>query len=993
MLFRHLVSAQLLIVLSCSVDCVAELRIGVIADQQHIGLWNRIAANDADKKVIALNGSAWTDDEAFPVLTPESVRQFANLADLLVVPDMQRDGKVLGATFWDSKSGSLLNDCSATEEQTQEEILGSALQKAIRKISDTNHTTIRLVAGKSLIEDQPTTDAVTEALARQLCRADQAVVLLNQDQRSSVTESQKDTTTLTVTITRAGKGISASLAVINDESSDLTYTATAETANLEIVNRLAEQAFEHFDWAPEEATPDDPKTWSTRFAGLSDALFERDLFLPSFRQAELSLLSDHSYEARQMFADRMGKFLERTRYRKPKLDGRIFRTLVAKTISLQATIAETLSADNPKTLIHHLKWPDVYSRGHRLILLFGFITPSLDFDDSQRLNEQLHYALLSPISAIREAAANSRDAKEAYSRAIAAVDSSFRRLNRNESPAIALTLVTDWLDWFDEQPANQRDPMKLNRALDEFTIHAYPLDSKITEPFHDRLLQHKDGYVRMIGLRGKIVTRWLTDGSDASQQTAQFAEVRDAALKLFDESEEQKIPGVRRAVVDFLDHSYNYLRLRREPMSLQMIETAKMLQERGIFAERIILDGARGVGTEESATVAHEFLTKLAKQRSAGSRFSRDATKILKKMEHKWPSLQSAQQDVPITFTRLLDRQKPGRRPLLVHPRVHNNELIVLDLDDASGGTWIQCLAIPLDGGEVRFLGEYAIPESYGSIYMGLHYFVTTACLDNNNLVAAMGNGREGANCEIVRFSLDRPTTDVMLPRGVLPNGIVQSLAVANGELFCGMKEGSLIRVSGFSKTVASDANTLVPKVIASSNGNLATSPLDKFKEFSVPLLISDPAQQRILAFVKLGQSERYRTSAWQFELETGELSLLREFERGNFSQNHLLKDDVLTLSGTGVTRWNLKENVVRNLPDSIQPTAPALCNGKLFSVQTDGAINSTDAISRKTEVFYPGQISGKPHDSSDRSYVIPVDDNRFLVYFAQQIWLATPDK
>lgn len=437
-------------------------------------------------------------------------------------------------------------------------------------------------------------------------------------------------------------------------------------------------------------------------------------------------------------------------------------------------------------------------------------------------------------------------------------------------------------------------------------------------------------------------------------------------------------------------------------MAILMMDTVNELMDRKALPQpRMALDAVYKAG-DDSKQQAHDLITRFVSYRARAGRSSSDsytvrARKILMDLESKWPELAAEPRQSPIDVQELF--AAPGRgfsQAMITYPMVRADTVFFLVIAQEAKGTSVQLMAVPLQGGDAVPLGKVLHPLRYRNQYQMYSNYVTAACIGNDSCYVALnGHG-------IHRFDLSQPHAQQVIASKSLPDGVVQSLVVAEDSLFIGVGSGSILRAEMADERIVSDDAL---ETLVSTRDSSVQSPLDARPGFGVPHLLFDQHRNRLLIVIQNTRDSGGKLELWERRLRDGNLKRIHELARPQRRHgNARLDGDMLTISDVWIARWNLKtgeSNILANYSlGSLRPTRtlwipywsePTLCQGAVWWIQHDATIGSFDFPDGDPEFYRVTGLTGKPRDSSDESYLVPVNDKHFLLYFAQKLWLATP--
>ncbi len=171
-------------------------------------------------------------------------------------------------------------------------------------------------------------------------------------------------------------------------------------------------------------------------------------------------------------------------------------------------------------------------------------------------------------------------------------------------------------------------------------------------------------------------------------------------------------------------------------------------------------------------------------------------------------------------------------------------------------------VAVPLDGSPPKQMGELPPPSwpPFGE------FSVRDTAVGTREFCAAI------TGLGVAIFPLDGTPARIVNAAAGLPTNDAHSVAVLGRTLYVGLGEGGYL--------IAYDLDSRQVKVLASAGRRDVAGPLDNTGKLSVPCLITDREQDRVLAvaYVDRPGSERDRRNGiWQIDAQSGQLQQIRQ--------------------------------------------------------------------------------------------------------------------
>ena len=444
-------------------------------------------------------------------------------------------------------------------------------------------------------------------------------------------------------------------------------------------------------------------------------------------------------------------------------------------------------------------------------------------------------------------------------------------------------------------------------------------------------------------------------------------------------------------------------------MARLMMQTAAELMDRKVLPstyDRMALDAASAIArfADEkdglpAAREASQLLTKFVSYHNGNSSALQKANRVRLRLEAEWPELSPEPRQSPVSVRELYRAWRPGSPPsMLTYPTARGGDAYALTLSRADNRTLIQLMRLSLDGEPERPLGTVIVQKPFRDQYQFYKQYVPAVYVtDDFYFVAIQDLG-------VFRFSLEHVSLQQLVDAEALPSGTIQSLAVGAKHLYLGIEDGEIVRAP-FPDGGQSMIEEFDP--LASTSRSQIDSPLDHRPAFDVPHLLFDASRDRLLILIRNRREHGGKLELWQ-QPPQGNLSLVHALAAPQLRHvSARLRGNELTLSDTWIARWNLatgKHDIHANYAlGSLQPTRriwipftnePTICSGWVWWIQHDGTLGSYAFPNGQPQYHrVPEFLAGKPLDSSDESYLAPIDDTRFLAYYAQRLWLVTPTK
>jgi hypothetical protein len=227
-------------------------------------------------------------------------------------------------------------------------------------------------------------------------------------------------------------------------------------------------------------------------------------------------------------------------------------------------------------------------------------------------------------------------------------------------------------------------------------------------------------------------------------------------------------------------------------------------------------------------------------------------------------------------------------------------------------------------------------------------------------------------------------------------------MVIGDGHLYAGIKGGTLIRAALPAELRES---VVAVETLVSARRSEIESPLDRYSAFDVPHLLFDSVRSRLLIVIQRSKNDGGQLELWERPL-TGQAKLLHALARPQRLQTFARLDgDILKLTDVWIARWDLttgQADILANYPlGSLRPTRklwipytsePVICAGSVCWIQQGGTMGRYVFPDGRPRFQKPSEfVVGEPFDSGDKSYLRPIDDKRFLAYYAQRLWLVTP--
>ncbi len=346
-----------------------------------------------------------------------------------------------------------------------------------------------------------------------------------------------------------------------------------------------------------------------------------------------------------------------------------------------------------------------------------------------------------------------------------------------------------------------------------------------------------------------------------------------------------------------------------------------------------------------------------------------------------------------LKIAKLLSADQFDRRtPLLLHPQPHQNRVYLVVLADSGGdGATARLVSISLAGGGFKQLGQISLNRNIAAfgIPFGIRSIVTASCVDRDSYYAAI----KGAG--IVEFDLRRDRASALVKSSNLPDDGISSMVLVGGNLFVGC-QGKLLRVSVM-------ANSAEPVF---DTANIDT-PYPKGRSIVISHQLYDATRNRLLFFAQARLDRRIEHGSevdlWQYNLKTKSAKRLARLGRLQSGLTADLDGEVLTLSDTWIATWNLangKRTIVANYS-----LGDWQFTRKLWIPRMHHAVICRDAVwwvaaADKVGTFtYPdgnpkeqdlNDFSMEVHGNTVGHFTRRIDDNRFLIYNAGRVLLAT---
>lgn len=906
--------------------------------------------------------------------SPDELREVGKRsgAKLHAQLEVTRTGELVGCTIFETGRRDLLADVgvSADEATLPAEAVAAAVRNAVAKSVADKETIHRVVRWNLDTRALPLASRMPaielfELLGRRLSAADNIVVAQRREGAMPLS--------LTLSTGEAAEEIVVELNTAGEKT-----RVSGDRLDIAILEKLTEAVCKHL-----AVDPPATKVSVARVSAIADNLWaqgKKKAAILAAQQAAILAPRDVTIQRRLSgwLLDEVESF---SREWKPVEQ----RTFVACAVQTERRLADDLSLDEMPTLLEDVRYPGAVHRLHSMMNVVNRLGDDFEADDLARLRADHFRCVTRANDLYHQAAARDANHVPAYSLALGHRMHYLCNLKPDaETPKgqAAVAAALRWLELFDELPAGQKPWNRLNIVLRSLTKTSQVRDRDVVTPLYRRLEAHPQALVQLFGRRGRMTHDWNV--SDADAQAAEFHELRLEAMDVLDAARKNSQARVASETVRFLDESFNSLRLSGSNKLIdEMLDTADALHQRGIPPGRMLLD-ACALADESSAKRAYELLGEVHKNRSAAAaQFAR--------LEQLLPELRKAPAASPVALKKLFDAHTFGERPLVLHPQVRGDRVYAMVLSIAGDTSVVQLIAAPLDGGEHELLGKITLPERPGSSHEGNTQFVTAACTDRNSYYAAIrGVG-------IVEFGLHKDRHSTLVEPKSLPQGVVQSLSLAGGQLYAGVEGGKLLRV----KMMTGKADTLV-----ATDVDVVKSPLDDRPPFDIPLLLTDEPRGRLLALVQDRHSEGRGAELWQVDLKTQKIERLERLGRIQLAVNADLRDDTLTLADTWLLRWNLKtdeKTIVANYNlGEMKPTRrlwisglnhPVVCAGAMWWLQPDGALGRLTFPGGQPEIHLPDELKRGPADRGGRSHAFAIDEKRYLLLHGSQLWLATPKR
>jgi len=966
--------------------------------------------------------------------------QRRNDADFIVRLDVTRDGLVQGFSIYETRGGGLLADQAVSDRKPKATLtaVGRLLQTQIASYRESPSAIQRISIGDVQLKNPPPAGrrilaVFLEVLERRLCDSPRLMVMSqsaefwklasaanrNKPQVSPdgifdlrVSWSDGWTSCEITAVMRDASGRASSIQVDSDELDGKT------------ANQLATAIWTHQNLhGPAPVHQDE----SARHLIVAKSLWQQGFKDQALESGELAAMTaSKDADSVMWLSDRLREATDGLQWKQLQGEERTTADrLMIRTIQATCNIARLMSVENRQALVELQQRHGISHRVRGMFDLLRAVQPRLSPSHRERLVARGRGFTQRLVEVARDLTRASLAAEDAgasfqnvqlYGQVLWGskfdVGNRARRESRLRTDAADATLR--WLHDLEEVPHELQTWSMYNVVLGDFTQYGW--DDPDTLNVLDALDQHSEPLVQLSAKRARLVIRWKAKKLDLRTRADEFSEICDDALAIVD-SELKKSRGTRKglAAVDFLDRSFNHLILQGgEPMAHLMMDTAETLMERGVSSHwhrRMALDGASAAvryadadsGLQTGRRVS-EFLTEFVayrRKQTGGGAASDSALRLVDqirlRLETKWPDLADEASPSAVAVRQLY--HAPGSRFsqwMMTNLFVRDEVVYTVAISPAGQGSQIQLVAIPLDGEPSNSLGAVTTPTRYRYQYQLCRNYVTATCADAAACyVAVSGMG-------VFRYELDNASVSRIVSPELLSNGDVQSLMIGDGQLYAGIQGGKLLR--GTLAAEPRDAILSVDTLVSTSRSEIE-SPLDRYSAFGIPHLLFDSARRRLLIVIQKERNDGGQLELWERHL-TGTTSLVHALARPQLRQTFARLDgDILKLADVWIARWNLatdKADILANYPlGSLQPTRrlwvpytsePVVCAGNVWWIQHGGTLGRYEFPDGQPKFQQiPAFAVGKPFDSGDESRLSPIDDKRFLAYYAQRLWLMTP--
>ncbi|MFT4555721.1 MAG: hypothetical protein ACI92S_001054 [Planctomycetaceae bacterium] len=973
------------------------------------------------------------------LLEPIAVQR-RNDADFIVRLDVTRDGLVQGFSVYETRGGGLLADQAVSDGRPDSTVtaVGRLLQTQIASYRESPSAIRRISIGDVQLDNLPPAGrrilaVFLELLERRLCDSPRLMVMSQSAEfwksesaakRKKPQVSPDEIFDLRVSWSDCWTSCEITAVVREASRSDGSIQVRADELSGTAANQLATAI-----WAQQNLPGPVPEHQdeSARHLIVAKSLWQQGLKDRALESAELAAMTaPEDADSVMWLSDRMREATDGLPWKQLQGEERTTADrLMIRMIQATCNIARLMSVENRPALVELQQRHGISLRVRGMFDLLRSVEPRLSPSHRERLVARGRGFTQRLVDVARDLTRSSLAAEDAgaifqnvqlYGQVLWGskfdVGNRARRESRLRTDAADATLR--WLQDLEEVPQELQLWSFYNVVLGDFTQFGW--DDPDTLKVLDALDQHSEPLVQLSAKRARLVIRWKAKELDLRTRADEFSEICDDALAIVD-SELKKSRGTRKsqAAVDFLDRSFNYLILRGgEPMALLMMATAEALMERrelpGNYS-RMALDGASAAVRHADADTGlqtgrrvSEFLTEFVayrRKQTGGGAASDSAThkvdQIRLRLETKWPDLADEASPSAVAVRQLY--HAPGSRFsqwMITNPFVRDEIVYTVAISPAGQGSQIQLVAIPLDGEPSNALGAVTTPTRYRYQYQLYRTYVTATGTDAGACyVAVSGMG-------VFRYELDNASVSRIVSPELLSDGDVQSLAIGDGHLYAGIQGGKLLR--GALAAEPRDAILSVDTLVSTSRSDIE-SPLDRYSAFGIPHLLFDSARKRLLIVIQRERNDGGQLELWEHSF-TGETSLVHALVRPQRRQTFARLDgDILKLADVWIARWNLatdKADILANYPlGSLQPTRrlwvpytsePVVCAGHVWWIQQGGTLGRYEFPSGQPRFQQiPEFAVGKPFDSGDESRLSPIDDKRFLAYYAQRLWLVTP--
>jgi len=942
--------------------------------------------------------------------SPTQIIEFGKKFDakMSVSLEVGRDGKLIGFTIHEIAEGLLLADGSLADD-AETTVLAKQLSEQIRRAKskiDAEQKTrlmVSVIYGQELsLGSKSSVVAFTELLERRLSDSPTVAVASrsNATWRSAyggpVEDAPKVDWTIGIAVAKCEDSKLTVTATIqaHDEHEPARVTSTCSTLDTAQIADMVEKIWQKMD-VPQAIGDWQVTEEARRFDLICESLWAQNRKAAAFQTAEVALMLDpKKVDLHRRLSVRMLTEVERSYPRGVNESGwnhQQWQLFACRAFKIERVLTDRLTGENVQDVVRDIRYPNSVSRLHSMFNIMSRLERELDAKQLTQVRADHAICVTRPTYLFHKIAKKEPSWTRAYSLALGHHMYCLCHLKLDEQtprgqPAVDATIR--WLTLFDELPDERKPWNYLNVVLRNLTKHTMIRDVAVVEPLFKRLDGHSHPLVNLFGRLGRLNYEWEVNRTTPDRRAEQFHAVRVATLKVIDEAQEKKEVAVTSEAVRFLDESFNVLRLRGGArMADEMMATAEELMTRKLLDPRILLDGC-AIADESNCKRAHTLLTTIVARDYPSSKITLGrAEKLVAKLEDQFPELRSEPRESPVRLKQLFNANTVGGAwTLILHPIVQGESvhMVVLSKSREFDGSTAQLISVPFDGGDPKPLGSVHLSERYGTIYAGRNLFVTAGCVDQDSYFAAIrGLG-------IVEFDLREPRASTLVPARELPKGYIQSMVFANSQIYAGMEGGKLIRLRPMTRTLDKLAATDVAVV---------KTPLDDRPPFSIPYVLHDSARKRLLIVVKGREAE-----IWEHDLKTASFALLQRLGGTQSRIRAKLDRDVLTLSDTWVFRWNLEtgdQTVVANYSlGDLQPTrklwidglrSPVFCKNSVWWFNSDRSLGRFTFPDGDPQTHFINDLEGKPIDSSDSSFAHPIDDNRFLIYHAQRLWLTSP--